>query len=214
MQKLDFKKQDKVLYTGKVGRFDRLDIPAMPFLMIDGHGDPNTLVYGRAIAALYGLSYALKFHSKRTLERDYVVPPLEGLWWAQDMTSFTARNKDQWDWTMMIRQPGWITSDMLELLRPVSIAKNAKKKEPPTQSDDFNAVRLETFTEGDCVQILHVGSYDDEGPILSTMHHDFIPQNNLTMIGKHHEIYLSDPRKIAASKLKTILRQPVANNSP
>ena len=210
MQKVDFKKQDKALYTGRVGRFDRLDIPAMPFLMIDGHGDPNGPGYARAIAALYGLSYALKFHSKKVLQRDYVVGPLEGLWWAQDMDSFVTRNKDQWDWTMMIRQPDWISSDMLALVRPICIAKNAKKKDAPTHSDNFNAVRLETYQEGDCVQVMHIGSYDDEGPVLSKMHEEFMPKNGVVMRGKHHEVYLSDPRRIAPAKLKTILRQPVA----
>ncbi len=155
------------------------------------------------------MSYGLKFLSKTTVEKDHVVGPLQGLWWAKDMDSFLTRQKDQWFWTMMIRQPEWLTQEHLEQVRAQTIAKNAKKKEPPATEELLRKVRLETYHEGDCVQVLHVGSYDDEGPILHKMHHEFIPENGFQMHMKHHEIYLNDPRRMAPEKLKTILRQPV-----
>lgn len=209
MDKLDFKKRDKAFYTGKVGRFDRLTVPPMKYLMIDGEGGPVSDSYPPSLAALYGLSYGLKFLSKTEFEKDFVVGPLQGLWWAEDMDTFITRQKDQWLWTMMIRQPDWLSDAQLEQVRGATIAKNAKKKDTPTSEDLLRKVRLETYEEGDCVQVLHVGSYDDEGPILDKMHHEYIPENGLQMHMKHHEIYLNDPRRVAPAKLKTILRQPV-----
>ncbi|MEE9346822.1 MAG: GyrI-like domain-containing protein [Robiginitomaculum sp.] len=210
MKKFDFKKANKKLYSGKIGRFDIVDVPALPYLMIDGVGSPNISgVYGQAISALYALSYGLKFHSKIELGKDYVVAPLEGLWWADDMSVFASGDKDKWQWTMMMRQPVWATAPLLADIRAVSTAKNAKKKTPPTDAQTLAKVRLEVLTEGTCVQTLYVGPYDKEGETLRAMHSEFIPQNNMTMTGKHHEIYLNDPRKISPEKLKTILRQPV-----
>lgn len=210
MDKIDFKKTDKPFYSGKVGRFDIIDVPKLNYLMIDGDGGPVGESYPPSIAALYGVSYGLKFYSKQQLGKDYVVGPLQGLWWADDMNTFITREKHMWKWTMMIRQPDWITADAFADVLESVIAKNAKKKDAPTSETFLRSVRLEALTEGKCVQVLHVGSYDDEGPILQKMHNEFIPQNGLKMTGKHHEIYLGDPRKVAPEKLKTILRQPVA----
>ncbi|WP_457645950.1 GyrI-like domain-containing protein [Profundibacter sp.] len=213
MLKTDFKKQDKALYSGEVGRFDVIDVPEMNFLMIDGMGDPNTSpAYGRAVAALYGLGYGLKFFGKPR-GVDHVVPPLEGLWWADDMGSFTSRDKDSWKWRMMIRQPDWVgQQDFAEVLESV-VAKTAKKKEAPTDEETLRAVSLERFGEGLAVQVLHVGPYDAEGPVLEEMHKRFIPDNGFVARGLHHEIYLGDPRKVAPEKLKTILRQPVTQRN-
>lgn len=209
MEKLDFKKQDRALYSGKVGRFDVLDVPAIQYLSIEGAGAPYGEAYSRALAALYPVSYGLKFMSKRALGKDYVVGPLQGLWWADDMATFVTREKDQWKWRMMIRQPDWITQVQFEEARSGALVKLAKDKDPKTKSEDIAALRLETYEEGLCVQVLHVGSYDDEGPVLAEMHNNFIPQSGFEMTGHHHEIYLSDPRRVAPEKLKTILRQPV-----
>jgi len=210
MIKTDFKKVDKALYTGKVGRFDLIEVPQQSYLMIDGSGNPGTApAYGRALAALYGLSYGLKFHGKPQ-GVDHVVGPLEGLWWADDMSSFTSRDKEQWQWTMMIRQPEWVTAaDMAQVLESV-VAKTAKKRDATTDEATLRQVRLEGLCEGLVVQVLHIGSYDEEGPVLAEMHNRFIPENGLAMRGLHHEIYLGDPRKVAPEKLKTILRQPVS----
>ena len=210
MDKIDFKKQDKPLYTGKVGRFDILDVPEMSFLSIDGQGDPNTSqAYGMSVAALYGLSYSLKFYGKKAHGVDHVVGPLEGLWWADDMAAFSARDKSSWKWTMMIRQPEWVTDAEFREVRAQQLVKTAKKKDAATDAEHINQVVFKRFAEGKAVQVMHVGPYDDEGPVLAQMHDQFIPENGLEMRGLHHEIYLSDPRKVAPEKLKTILRQPV-----
>ncbi len=201
MEKTDFKKELKHLYKPSSKAFAVVDVPPMQFLMIDGHGDPNTAQeYQDAIEALYPVAYKLKFMSKKELERDYVVPPLEGLWWAEDMDTFTRREKSAWDWTMMIMQPEWITQEMFE-----AAVKQVEEKALPALSK----MRLETYHEGLAVQIMHIGSYDDEGPTLHRLHYEFIPENGFEMSGKHHEIYLSDFRKVAPEKLKTVLRQPV-----
>jgi hypothetical protein len=171
--------------------------------MVDGHGDPNTApAYQQAVEALYAVAYKLKFLSKENAQ-DYVVPPLEGLWWAEDMEAFTtSRNKNQWDWTMMIMTPDWISPahyrTALDLVR--------EKKDLPA----LDLIRLESYREGLSAQILHIGSYDQEGPTLKRLHNEWLPAQGLAPAGKHHEIYLSDPRRVAPEKLKTILRQPVA----
>lgn len=203
MTKLDFKKEWKHLYNPPKTSFTIVDVQKMQFLMVDGHGDPNTAQeYQDAIEALYGVAYKMKFISKKTLERDYVVPPLEGLWWAEDMATFsTARDKSQWDWTMMIMTPEWVTVDIFA--NAVTQVREAKN---PLSLDK---VRLEQYHEGLSVQIMHVGPFDDEGPVLAEMHSEFIPGNGYLEKGKHHEIYLSDFRKVSPEKLRTVLRQPV-----
>lgn len=147
------------------------------------------------------MAYGLKFASKKSLGRDFVVGPLEGLWRADDPTAFITRRKETWEWTMMISQPDWITEDMVR----AAIDNVAKKKETAALGD----IRLRTLAEGTCVQILHIGSYDDETPTLERLHNSYLPDNGLTFNGDHHEIYLSDARRTAPAKLKTILRQPV-----
>jgi len=202
MSKVDFKKAYKELYAPPK-KFVVVDVPEMQFLMVDGHGDPNVAQeYQDALEALYAVAYKIKFNSKKQLGRDYVVPPLEGLWWADDMGSFsTARDKSLWDWTMMIMTPEWIKAeifaDTLEVVR--------KSKSPAA----LDKVRLESYYEGLSIQIMHIGSYDDEGPTLMKLHAEFMPENSYVENGKHHEIYLGDPRRVAPEKLKTILRQPV-----
>lgn len=201
MDKIDFKKTLKHLYNPPK-KFELIDVPEMQFLMVDGHGDPNTAPeYAAAVEALFGVAYKLKFMSKKTLEKDYTVPPLEGLWWAEDMDTFVSRDKSAWDWTMMIMTPDWITEEMF-----AAAVDEVRAKKSPAALDK---VRLEKYAEGLSVQILHIGSYDDEAPTIAALHNEFIPASGLTETGKHHEIYLSDPRKVAPEKLKTVLRQPV-----
>lgn len=202
MNKVDLKK-DIQSYKAKHNVFDVITVPKMQYLMIDGHGDPNTGTdFKKAIEALYPVAYKIKFASKKLLNKDYVVAPLEGLWWAEDMSVFTtARDKSKWDFTLMILQPDWITPEMFREAVGIVSAKN-----PP---ENLHKIRLEDLDEGLCVQTLHIGSFDDESEVLHKMHNEFIPQNSLSMIKKHHEVYLSDFRKVAPEKLKTILRQPV-----
>jgi hypothetical protein len=176
-------------FRAKQGEFRFLDVPEARYLMTDGHGDPNSAVFGEA---LYPVAYRLKFASKRERGRDYVVPPLEGLWWADDMTVFTAaRDKSQWDWTLMILVPDWVDEELY-----------ATVEAPPR-------VRFAPLAEGRCVQTLHVGSFDDEGPVLARMHDEVIPGQGLVPTGRHHEIYLSDFRRVPPERRRTILRQPV-----
>ena len=201
MTKVDFKKTLKHLYNPPK-KFVTVDVPEMQFIMVDGHGDPNTAQeYKDAVEVLYAVAYKMKFISKKTLEKDYTVPPLEGLWWAEDMATFVTREKSAWVWTMMIMIPDWITAAIFD----EAVAQVRRKKNPAA----LDKVRLEKYLEGLAVQIMHVGSYDDEGPVLAKMHSEFIPENGFMENGKHHEIYLSDPRRVASEKLKTVLRQPV-----
>lgn len=202
MSKVDFKKEYKELYAPPKA-FVLVDVPEMVFLMVDGHGDPNVAQeYQAALEALYAVAYKIKFMSKKQLDRDYVVPPLEGLWWAADMDTFTtARDKSQWDWTMMIMTPEWIKAEMFA----AAVDQVRRAKNPAA----LDKVRLENYHEGLSVQIMHIGSYDDEGPTLQRLHAEYLPENGLVENGKHHEIYLGDPRRVAPEKLKTILRQPV-----
>lgn len=202
MDKIDFKKSLDA-YKARHDEFSIVDVPKLQYLMIDGHGDPNTSQeFKDAITSLYPVAYKLKFASKLDLGKDYTVMPLEGLWWAKDMSTFTtARDKSQWDFTLMIMQPDWITENMFE-----AVVQKVAEKNPPV---NLHKVRFEKLDEGTCVQTLHIGSFDEEADVLAKMHHECIPANNLKMVGKHHEIYLSDFRKVAPDKLRTILRQPV-----
>lgn len=202
MDKTDFRVERKDLYSPSAGEFSVVDVPPFDFAMIDGSGDPNTSpAYADAVQALYTVSFAVKFASKSELGKDYVVGPLEGLWRTDDPSAFATASKADWSWTMMIRQPDWITAELRELAQ----AKVAGKKLP-----GLELLRFETIAEGLSVQILHVGSYDDEAPTIARLHNEFLPAHGYVENGDHHEIYLSDPRKTAAAKLKTILRQPVA----
>lgn len=202
MTKIDFKKSVDC-YQAKNHEFSIIDVPKMHYLMIDGHGDPNTSEdFQTAIKTLYPIAYKLKFASKQDLGKDYIVMPLEGLWWSENMASFTsARDKSQWDFTLMIMQPDWITKEMFQ----AALQKVAEKDSPK----QLAKVRFEALDEGLCVQTLHIGSFDSESEILEKMHHEFIPEHGLKMVKKHHEIYFSDFRKVAPDRLRTLLRQPV-----
>jgi len=181
MDKIDFKLS--TLYSAPQGRFAAVDVPVMKF-----------------IKWLYSVSYAMKFASKTKSGKDYVVPPLEGLWWADNPDDFAGRRKHLWQWTMMIMVPDFVERSLYEAALTRS---RDKLGEPPV------SLRLEPLDEGRCLQTLHIGSYDDEGPTLARLHNEIMPATGVTFAGPHHEIYLSDPRKTPPEKLKTILRQPV-----
>jgi hypothetical protein len=201
MEKIDFKKTLKTLYGPPTGEFVAIEVPEMQFVKIDGEGDPNRSAdYRSAVEWLFSVSYAMKFAAKATLGKDYVVPPLEGLWWADDPKSFLTRAKDEWFWTMMIMVPAFVTRQMFE----DAVAKAGRKLGRPPET-----LRLEPYAEGLSLQTLHVGSFDEEGPVLARLHEEVMPARGMTFNGLHHEIYLSDPRKTEPSKLRTILRQPV-----
>ena len=205
--KVDLKKE-LASYRAPRGRFEIVTVPPLRYLAIDGEGDPNTAAaYRDALQTIYPVAYALKFFSKRTLDRDYAVMPLEALWWADDMESFTgARDKSRWRWRLLNLLPDWIGDDQVASVREAVAGKGG--------APALDRLRIKPLDEGLCVQTLHIGSYDDEAPVLEAMHATFIPDNGLRMTGLHHEIYLSDARRTAPDKLRTILRQPVARVQP
>ena len=201
MQNLDLKKDLKLLYATLPGRVMLLDVPPLNFLMIDGTGNPNTApAYAGAVQALYSLAYTIKFSLKKQVTADYPVMPLEGLWWMEDMAQFSLARKDDWLWTMMIMQPEVVTPQVVEAARAA-----AQKKKP---SPALDRIRLERFEEGPCAQVMHIGPYAAEAPTIQHLH-AFIAESGFQRRGRHHELYLGDPRRTAPEKLKTILRQPV-----
>jgi hypothetical protein len=201
--KLDLKKDLKHLYQPPTKEVVTVDVPRFNFLMIDGAGNPNTVPeYPEAISALYNVAYTLKFAIKKgELGIDYPVMPLEGLWWAADFNSFSLERKDEWYWTMMILQPECVTQALVDQ----ALEQVRRKKDLPALSK----LRLESFHEGLAAQIMHIGPYAAEAPTIARLH-QFIAANGCGLTGKHHEIYLSDPRRSAPEKLKTIVRQPMA----
>jgi hypothetical protein len=203
MEKIDYKKQLKHLYKPSFKKVEIVEVPQMNFLMVDGEGDPNTSKsFSDAIEALYPLSYTLKFMVKNgETGVDYVVLPLEALWWAEDMSAFTTGDKDAWKWTLMIMQPEFITTKMIEKAK-----QEVERKKKPAS---LHLVKFEPFKEGKAAQILHIGPFSEEGPAIEKVHL-FIKNNRSRRVGKHHEIYLSDIRRAAPEKWKTIVRQPMS----
>lgn len=206
MPKLDLKTENKELYNPSKKEVGVVNVPKMNFLMIDGQGDPNTSKeYQEAMEALFPVSYKTKFISKKEKSQDYVVMPLEGLWWVDNMEDFSTLDKNSWNWTAMIRQPDFITEAMIKK----AIEEVQEKKGPSALSK----IRFESFDEGLSAQILHIGPYSDEGPTVEKLH-NFIHENGYEFDGsklgeKHHEIYLSDMRRTKPERLKTIIRQPM-----
>lgn len=213
MAAFDFKKEYKDLYLPK-SKPSIIDVPTMRFITVDGKGDPNTSeFYKKAVELLYGLSYSIKMSKKTGTQPegyfDYVVPLLEGLWWFEGdfFDGNVVERKDEFNWTIMIRQPDFVTSEVF---------KNAKaalsKKKPEL---DTSVARLKDFTEGLCAQIMHVGPYDDESSTVATLE-EFIKsqgyRTEMSGMRQHHEIYISDPRKTAPEKLKTVVRHPIVRS--
>jgi len=202
MKKIDYKKELKHLYFPPAREVVEVDVPGMNFIMVDGKGDPNTSQeFQDAIEALYGISFTAKFMIKKEGEEevDYVVPPLEGLWWAEDMARFSVEKKDEWLWTAMIMQPEYVTGNIYKR----ACEKLREKKDPPALSK----VRFEGYTEGLSAQIMHIGPFSEEGPTVARVH-AYIEEKGYKINGKHHEIYLSDFRRTKPEGLKTVIRQP------
>jgi hypothetical protein len=200
MSKLDLRKKLKRYYTAKK-RPEIVDVPPGKFLSMEGRGEPGGEAYAVALNALYGLSYTLKFKCKDE-GRYFTVMALEGLWWWDDETVFSlsdAPPREEWNWKSMIWQPDFITQDLVDEIRPA-----VREKRGPA----VDSVALETFHEGLCAQILHVGPYSEEGPTGARLH-AFIEESGYRMRGRHHEIYLSNPQRAKPENLKTILRQPI-----
>tara|TARA_R110002072_G_scaffold284739_1_gene449232 strand:+ start:516 stop:1133 length:618 start_codon:yes stop_codon:yes gene_type:complete len=201
--KVDLKKTLKPYFSASKKGWEEVSFPAYRYLKVDGQGSPgDSPEYVAALEVLYPAAYGTKFLSKLELERDYVVPPLEGVWWADDMDAYTSSGRrDEWRWTLMLMLPEWIEEAHVS----EALCRQAKKK----PGLDFSQVRFEALEEGLCLQCLHLGPFADEAPVLHRLHHEVIPERGYTFNGNHHEIYLSDPRRTAPEKLRTILRQPV-----
>ncbi len=199
MKKIDHKKLLKHLYNPSAKSVELITVPAMNFLMIDGQGDPNTSQeYAAAVEALFTLAYTIKFMIKKTQEIDYKVMPLEGLWWAKNMNDFVTNDRKKWQWTMMIMQPDIVTKKVVA----EALVQAENKKGFPK----LHEIRFETYDEGLVGQLVHIGPFSAEGPNIQKIH-EHILENGKKLSGKHHEIYLNDPRKIAPEKMKTVLRQ-------
>lgn len=203
MAKIDYKKELQHLYSASAKQVKIVVVPSLNFLMLDGAGDPNSAkAFPEAIEALFGVAYTLKFMIKKGAGGvDYGVMPLEGLWWAEDMSRFSPERKDDWLWTLMIMQPDLVTRELVA----EAVAQVRKKKNPVALAQ----LRFAAFTEGRAAQIMHVGPFSEEGPTIQQVH-DFIQASGGSLTGKHHEIYLSDIRKAPPEKWKTIIRQPLA----
>lgn len=201
MAKLDLRKELKQLYQPSRSEVVLVDVPSFNFLMVDGEGDPNTsAAYSEAVEALFSVSYTAKFMlKKRARPIDYAVMPLEGLWWADDMSAFSRADKSRWKWTMMIMQPAFVSAD--DLAKAVSEVRRKKGLAA------LDKVRIAEFAEGRCAQILHVGPFSEEGPTIERVHRFIDGRSRLR--GKHHEIYLTDIRRADPKKWKTIIRQPM-----
>jgi len=201
VEKIDLRKQFRHLYLPSAKQVAEVQVPAFTFLMVDGQGDPNTsIAYAEAVEALFSVSYTARFMVKKgPAPQDYAVMPLEGLWWADDLTAFQRGDRANWRWTMMIMQPAFVPQALLE----TAMAEVARKKALP----GIQRLRIEQFEEGRCAQILHVGPFTTEGPTIERLHAhiDAVSARR----GKHHEIYLTDIRRADPSRWKTVIRQPM-----
>jgi hypothetical protein len=205
MKKIDLKKELKHLYLPSAKEVVQIDIPTMNYLMIDGEGDPNTSQsFAEAVECLFSVSYTIKFMIKKgPLAIDYGVMPLEGLWWADDMSRFTVEDKSNWKWTLMIMQPEFVTKEIID----TAVEQVRSKKNPAA----ISLIRFDRLTEGKCAQILHIGPFSEEGPTVARVHQYIDSLGKRT--GKHHEIYLSDIRKADPVKWKTVIRQSLIPSS-
>ena len=201
MEKIDLKKEFKAFYNPPTKEVTLIDVPKMNFIMIDGQGAPESPQFAQSIQALYPIAYTIKFDKKKAGGTDYGVMPMEGLFWADDMKVFMPETADRnkWQWTLMIMQPDFITRKDFEN----AVAAAGKKKDNPL----IDKVRFESYTEGESTQIMHIGPYSAEGPNIQKLHQKIAGIGG-KLTGRHHEIYLSDPRRAAPDKIKTVVRQP------
>lgn len=203
MTKLDMKREYKCLYAASATKVGIVEVPALRYLMVDGQGDPNdNPEFTAAIEALFSLSYTLKFAIKKgPIGLDYAVMPLEGQWWVDDLAAFSYKDRSGWRWTAMVLQPDVVTPELVA----EQTAVVAKKKNPAA----LHLVRFAEINEGPSAQLMHLGPFSEEPPTIARLHAE-IEARGYCLVGKHHEIYLSDISRTAPAKLRTIIRQPVA----
>jgi hypothetical protein len=194
------RKELEELYLPPADDFVLVDVPRMKFFMVDGTGSPEDGPHAASLQWLFAAVYPIKRAAKQRMGRSFIEPPLEGLWWADDMADFAAGNKDRLKWRMMIPAPGWASEAMFS----EAVAEAAKRLGDPPES-----LRLAALREGRSVQIMHVGRPAEEVATILRLHREFLPAHGLVPSGPHHEIYLTDPRRTAPQRMKTVLRQPV-----
>jgi hypothetical protein len=200
MEKVDHKKVLKEFYKPSPKKPMIVNVPEMSFLMIDGKGSPLDTDYQNALMALYPMAYTIKFDVKKAKLADFTVMPLEGLWWIEGETEFNLDRKDDWSWTSMIMQPDVVTKEIVKEAKSKVIEKN--------KAPSISKLKFESYHEGLSVQIMHIGPYADESPTIEHLH-AYAEEEGFRLRGKHHEIYLSDPRRTAPERLKTVIRQPI-----
>ena len=201
-QKLDLHKEHKQEYvTPKTPKL--VEVGPAKYLAIEGEGEPGGEVFQAKVKAMYGMAFTIKM-TKKFAGQDYKVCHLEGLWWGEGKgAEFFELPRDQWRWKLLIRVPEFIGPDDLKQARETLLKKG--------KGPEVIEVELETLAEGPCVQMLHVGPYSTEPETVEAMRR-FAADNGLTLRGRHHEIYLSDPRRVAPERLRTILRQPTSRS--
>ncbi|MFH0990790.1 MAG: GyrI-like domain-containing protein [bacterium] len=200
MKKLDMKKEFKALYSSTAKEVEFIEVPKLPFLMIDGVGEPESHLFQNAIQSLYALAYTLKFSFKREKQIDFPVMALEGIWWMKDDSPFDIARRSEWCWTLMTLMPSVVTKS--DVKKTMKAAK--EKKDLPS----LGSIRMASYSEGLSAQLLHIGPYSTEAATIVRLHHA-VEERNLELHGRHHEIYLGDPRRSKPEQLKTILRHPV-----
>src|SRR5262245_23084161 len=203
MGALDSKERLKELYLPASKDFVLVDVPELQFVMVDGQGNPDGERFPQLIRWLFAVIHPIKLIAKRRMGKNFVEPPLECLWWSDDMNDFIAGKKSKLKWRLMIvATADWLKKEMFD----EAVVKASKKLgKVPT------GLRLARYPEGKSVQIMHVGPPGSQAATMARLHNEFLPANNLVPSGHHHEIYLNDPRRVAPEKLKTVLRQPVAS---
>ena len=197
----EFKKLLKALYQPKAGVFTQIEVPEFPFAMLEGEGDPTDGRYEAGLKWMYAAIQPIRRNAKKKLGKDFLEPPFETLWWADDITDLVQGNRDKFKWRMMIHLPHWVDEE--EFQAAVQETEEKLKSAAP------DGLRLEKFEEGLVVQTMHVGPNDLVGPTLEKLYHEYLPANGLVADGHYHEIYLGDVKRIAPEKRKTVLRQPV-----
>lgn len=200
MSVLDDRRRLTELYLPPADDFVLVDVPDLQFAMIDGQGDHDSDAFAHATRWLFAAIYPIKRIAKERMGKNFVEPPLECLWWADDMSDFIAGDRDKFRWRQMIVTADWVDEAMFNH----AVATTSQRLgEPPS------TLRLERFAEGTCVQIMHIGPENDEArAVMARMHQEFLPAHGLVATGYHHEIYLSDPSRVTPEKLRTVLRQP------
>jgi hypothetical protein len=201
--KIDLYKQHKNEYAA-AKKPVLIDMKPAVYLAIEGQGEPGGERFQASIGALYGAAFTIKMTRKFAGEQDYAICKLEAQWWSDSAQDLSKAPKDQWRWNLLIRTPGFVTGEDLRKAADVLISRGKGK--------EVKEVRLVSLAEGTCVQMLHLGPYEQECLTIARMK-EFAEKDQLEFHGRHHEIYLSDPRRVPPERLKTLLRCPVRPRS-